>query len=213
MNNLIIKKVILVAEPAPEKRATMIDIALGADDLSWGLHSLIPAVGYDAATVDWGDGSREIRGGVAVHHDYAASGGYTVTLGDQVEELRLSLKSSTYRGRFAKRVTAFRSTSEKLVTLMNNCFDGCENLMTVEVPNVATLGAKAFYNCTALKQVRLPKVVNLDTSDGDGSPFAGCTGLEEIHFAAANEAAIKASVTYQADPTLGSGSARVLFDL
>lgn len=41
----------------------------------------------------------------------------------------------------------------------------------------------------------------------------GSMALARIRFAAANEAAIKATSSYQADPTLGSVNAAVTFDL
>mgnify|MGYP003291714822 CR=1 FL=1 len=45
-------------------------------------------------------------------------------------------------------------------------------------------------------------------------PFEGCTGgLTRLHFAAANEAAIKATTNYQSDPALGTATATCVFDL
>ena len=51
---------------------------------------------------------------------------------------------------------------------------GCENLTSINLPNVVTVGDSGFYNCKLLKSVNLPKV----TSIGDNG--FNSTGLESI---------------------------------
>ena len=62
-------------------------------------------------------------------------------------------------------------------------------------------------------RIDLPDVVKLVGSSAENLPFYGCTALREIHFAAANEAAVKESVAYRVNPNLGAANARIVFDL
>lgn len=60
-----------------------------------------------------------------------------------------------------------------------NCFYGCINVTTIEVPDsVTTIGAYAFYNCSKLSTFTFPS--NLETA-GDYS-FSLCSALKEVSF-------------------------------
>lgn len=51
---------------------------------------------------------------------------------------------------------------------------GCENLTSINLPNVVTVGDSGFYNCKLLKSVNLPKVTSI------GNNGFNSTGLESI---------------------------------
>lgn len=51
---------------------------------------------------------------------------------------------------------------------------GCENLTSINLPNVVTVGDSGFYNCKLLKSVNLPKVTSI------GHNGFNSTGLESI---------------------------------
>ncbi len=51
---------------------------------------------------------------------------------------------------------------------------GCENLTSINLPNVVTVGDSGFYNCKLLKNVFLPKVTSI------GNNGFNSTGLESI---------------------------------
>ena len=57
-------------------------------------------------------------------------------------------------------------------------FEGCSNLMSIDLSNIKTLGSKTFLNCTSLESVgNLDKVETII-----GSAFSGCTKLAvDIH--------------------------------
>ena len=52
---------------------------------------------------------------------------------------------------------------------------GCENLTSINLPNVVTVGDSGFYNCKLLKSVNLPKLTTL------GRNGFNSTGLESIN--------------------------------
>jgi len=66
---------------------------------------------------------------------------------------------------------------------------------------------------TSLETFYAPKIKSCLAGSDTNLPFQNCPALTAIHFAAANESAIKASAAYQADPKLGAANAEVLFDL
>ena len=53
----------------------------------------------------------------------------------------------------------------------------------------------------------------MSSDDATKVPFFNCAGISEIHFAAANEEAVKASPAYHVDPHLGAANATLYFDL
>lgn len=76
----------------------------------------------------------------------------------------------------------------------------------------STASNAMFYNCNRLTKIYLPK---LTTFAGAGASviFNNCTQLSEIHFGAANQAAIEASTGYASLWGRGAGAATVYFDL
>jgi uncharacterized repeat protein (TIGR02543 family) len=60
-----------------------------------------------------------------------------------------------------------------------NAFHSCENLESVEMPNVEVISAGAFTNCEKLTSVKIP-IPNGATIGNNA--FAGCTGLTEVIF-------------------------------
>jgi len=100
-----------------------------------------------------------------------------------------------------------------LDSMNSRSFWNCEKLEAIELPTgVYELPSGCFEGCVALSgEIMLPSVEKIMGSIG---VFTGCTRISGIHFAAANEATVKASAAYQADPTLGTGVANVCkFDL
>ena len=68
------------------------------------------------------------------------------------------------------------SVSDSTITkLHHSVFRGCNQLASVDFPNVTTLGSYDFYNCTSLTSVNLPKA-----SNEVGNSFYGCTALQTI---------------------------------
>lgn len=58
---------------------------------------------------------------------------------------------------------------------------GCENLTSINLPNVVTVGDSGFYNCKLLKSVNLPKLTSL------GNNGFNSTGLESINLPLCNK--------------------------
>lgn len=58
---------------------------------------------------------------------------------------------------------------------------GCENLTSINLPNVVTVGDSGFYNCKLLKSVNLPKLTSL------GNNGFNNTGLESINLPLCNK--------------------------
>ena len=67
----------------------------------------------------------------------------------------------------------------RLQYLYNSAFAGCANLESIDFPMLSSLNSNssqyAFQDCTALKEVNLPKLQSSSTS-----MFQGCTSLENI---------------------------------
>ena len=102
----------------------------------------------------------------------------------------------------------------RIAQLSNSAFDGCSSLVRIGVPASATMMRDfALRGCAALgPRIALPGV-DLFTGWRSMLPFADCTSLTEIHFAAANEAAIKESAVYRYKSHLGAPWATIMFDL
>lgn len=65
-----------------------------------------------------------------------------------------------------------------------DCFNGCENLKTVTLPDTITvIEDYSFYNCTALESISIPRnVKNIGFQ-----AFYGCTSLEELRIPAGTD--------------------------
>lgn len=64
----------------------------------------------------------------------------------------------------------------------HNTFNSCNNLRSVNMPNVTGTGSNAFALCTSLVSVELPNATRIGSSS-----FGGCTSLERINLPNATE--------------------------
>lgn len=94
--------------------------------------------------------------------------------------------SSNNLDAFITREISGTYTNSRITKVGPYGFGGCENLISVNLPNVITIESSGFINCSLLKSVNLPKV----TSIGDNG--FNSTGLE--------------SISLPSCTTLGSGS-------
>ena len=62
-----------------------------------------------------------------------------------------------------------------VTSIGNYAFSGCSNSTSIDLPNVTSIGDYAFFCCTSLTSIDLPNV----TSIGD-SAFSGCSNLTSI---------------------------------
>ena len=65
-------------------------------------------------------------------------------------------------------------TNDRITKVGYYGFGGCENLTSINLPNVVTIGGSGFINCKLLKNVILPKVTSV------GNNGFNSTGLESI---------------------------------
>ncbi len=96
-------------------------------------------------------------------------------------------------------------------------------LLEIYCTNISSGSSYATFRSTYLKKLYLPKlhtIAGAPNYTGDASKlnahktiFAGCSNLTELHFGAANQAAIEASDGYPTLWGLGAGKATVYFDL
>lgn len=82
--------------------------------------------------------------------------------------------SSNNLDAFITREISGTYTNDRITKVGHYGFGGCENLTSINLPNVVTIGSSGFINCGLLKNVTLPKV----TSVGDNG--FNSTGLESI---------------------------------
>ena len=211
--------VTLVAGPAPTEPCTLLTIRTAPGSMAFGFESLTLANGCPSLTLDWGDGTVETFAETVRErtHTYVAAGLHIIRLSDDIRALQVTgdYDPAYAFARYRLLPVALRSTATRLTSLGSMALAGCTNLISFDVSAtpVAQLTEAPLYGCTALTgELRFPSV-NAFPRSQSVQPFAGCTGLTRIRFAAANEAAINATSSYQADPTLGSGNAKVASDL
>lgn len=207
-------KVINDPTPPPPFVGTKLGIEITADDLTWGMASGRLADGSEVVRIDGGDGTRETKSGISqIVHTYPALGRYVVSLSDDLAALKAAVitKTSPFYA-YAKRITDIWSNAQRLDELPTVAFLDATSLRTLDLSqsSIETLGNNSFKGCTALQpELFLPSVTK-----PNGAVFSGCTQLEAIHFAEANEAAITSLPSFNADPTLGTGVPKVCrFDL
>lgn len=87
------------------------------------------------------------------------------------------------------------SEATSLTTINNQAAKGCSYLSGVlDLSNteITTLGKSAFRGCTGLTGVILPATLKVlgDSSDGSGSVFSGCKGLQFVRTAGGDEDAV-----------------------
>ena len=111
----------------------------------------------------------------------------------------------------------------------SSCFSGCNNLTSISFPNLekiyCTGDSTAFYGTFAnndkIEKLYFPKLDTITYGTGAGSTnqnackvvFSGCSALTELHFGAANQAAIEASSGYSTAWGRGAGNVTIYFDL
>lgn len=110
----------------------------------------------------------------------------------------------------------FTSTARNLKKLDVSAFKSCINMKTIDIAGsrIETIEKNGFWLCTGLSgELWLPSVRSFGAGTGTMPPFNGCTGgITKIHFAAEHETAIRTTASFKRDPTLGTGTAEVVFD-
>lgn len=93
-------------------------------------------------------------------------------------ELTCQVAKKTYSGDIIiPAEVAYNGKTLQVVSLADNCFRGCENLLSVLLPNTITvLGDGCFYSCKALNNITLPQKLE---RIGDYC-FTWCTSLTSI---------------------------------
>lgn len=208
-------RILVIAAPKPPEPpfvGVALDIEIDAGHLTWGVADVTPAAG-GAAVVDWGDGSVEVASAKSATHEYSLPGHYRVRI-TGVAEFAATGPNAPFVG-FGAAVRSVAINDPQLTRLKPYTFWRCTNLVRADVSaaGITSMMARAFAECPSLTgTIRLPHVVAI-AGKGEYLPFAGSPGLREVHFAAANEAAIRALVSFKDDPLLGAPNAVVAFDL
>ena len=203
----------------PERKGLRLGVEVTADENACGLLICDCAEGCGTVTVDWGDGCVETSPGLrSVVHAYDAPGRYEVRLTDEVGVMQLCapMPGSKFNTVYPMRFRTIEIAADRLVTLKPYAFVRSVNLETVRIRTAAplTLPNYCFKDCVSLRRVELPSVADLaSTSSISAAPFTGCTAEMEIHFAKANERAIRATQLFTDYPTLGAEKGSVSFDL
>jgi len=215
--NIITKRVRLVDNPSPFI-GTILTVDIPDDSLNYGIYRVTWLNGEDGVNVDWGDGTIErLTSPLRNTHTYPKGGVYRIRFADTLQRITMSCHASTFRTDYAHKLIGFWSNTEKYTTIPTYFAAGCTNLAEFELIRhcVVTIGMQAFTDCTSLPaRLDFPSVNVLTGSTPETEPFAGCTQVTEIHFAAANEALIRNTDAFQADPKLGTGNPNVcIFDL
>lgn len=197
MTNLTIIFNIGALPPEPAFAGTQFTILVPDDSRTFGIGAVYLAEGRESATVDWGDGSEPtVLDGDASQftHEYAAGGRYTVSFSDDVRSISVNSSKTPeeYLNVYTPMIERVVSTAETLTTIPSRAFKGATSLVEARFKSVSMLPA--------------PNATNVQ--------FVGCDALREIHFAAANEEAIKATTGWaRSEGTLGAENATIRFDL
>ena len=215
---IITKTLTLVAAPEPSWRGTRMLLHVPTDTAVFGIAVADLAEGSESVTVDWGDGTTDVFTGGIDHavHAYASSGRYEVKISDDIDSIGIS--GETEDAPFTegvKWIISLESNAAKLTAFKRYAFSGAESLTRIELDEsgVTQLVAGLFKDCAALAGALHFRNVTWVGSRKGTFVFTGCSGITEIHFAAANEEAITHLTQYQNDPTLGTGTAVCVFDL
>jgi hypothetical protein len=214
----IICKTILYPPPPPFV-GTRIKIAVTEENLNFGIFSIALAPGSEQFTIDWGDGKvQQFIGITGLWHPYERPGNYEIRLSDDVGALQIGSSSASdekFANEYPQMVLSFVTNAANLNELKSQAFYNCSNMSVFDMPvsPVTFLNSDTFKNCSALQgRIDIPRITGIGARPTIRF-FTGCTGLTEIHFPASSEEAITSAGSYLADPTLGSGNARCVFDL
>ena len=93
-----------------------------------------------------------------------------------------------------------------LTTVGITAFYDCSSLTSIDLPKVITVKSNAFSSCSSLTSINLPKVTTVGSY-----AFYDCRSLKEIHFAAKNKEAIEALSDYS--NKFGATNATIYFDI
>lgn len=236
---LICKTRLFPAEPAFV--GTRVSVLTTEESRTWGFKTATLAEGSGRIRVAWGDGAVEefAQDMNQVTHAYSEPGRHEVEISDDVAAFGISALTGVFQTTYMPMVCGVRSNARKLAalaeiafsrgthleeldlretgirTIPRYCFRQCAALSGLEgLPRgVEEIGTTAFSGCSRIEVVRFPHVVSVK-GGASSLPFAGCTALREIHFAAAHRDALLASPAFQVDPEhLGAAGATVAFDL
>lgn len=121
------------------------------------------------------------------------------------------------------------TTSNRNYGHFSRAFENCSKLTSIEFPELTAIYCtdntsidQTFYGNNRIQKLYFPKLSVIDKSPAytgvsvsvaHKSIFYGCSSLTEIHFGAANQAAIEATEGYPTLWGLGKGKATVYFDL
>ena len=175
-------------EPIPEdgKTRIWIHIADGTPDNRLTFYLRFTASVADNTTVDWGDGTSEVKGSTRVtnySHKYPSSGDYVITM-------TVNSGTTTFEGNstnsifgqpsnYYNRVRVIKIIFGNNVILGGSALRFCYALPSVVIPNNTTsIGNATCQNCYNLSTVIVPSNI---TSIGTEA-FAGCYSLSELHF-------------------------------
>ena len=217
--NIITQKATVVAPPVPPPPpvfvGTIATVRATPECMEWDIYAGELADGFDSVTIDWGDGTVETYPDLdEPWHEYAEPGTYQVKIPDCVKMLQPSF-SWEDQADGALALVDLTSNARHLEVLGPYAFAYCRNLTGVDLATVPvrSLGAGVFKSCTKLVgRLDLPFVNEINCSR-DNEPFTDCPGITELHFGAANEAALKATAAYYFDPKFGAPNAAVFYDL
>lgn len=114
-------------------------------------------------------------------------GNKVTTLGEVCENcknltsvvLPKSIKSLTFRSFYG--CTSLESIKGEGVEFIDESFENCSSLTTIDMPNLKVISDGAFTNCTNLRSITLPQgLVVLGETHHGGDAFEGCSNLESI---------------------------------
>ena len=170
------------------------------------------AEGREKITLDWDDGTRQtfesdIR---KAGHEFAAPGVYHIRISDDINSLIVGTTDG-----MAAPLVEIVCNAQRLLTLGAQVFIMCPNLRRADFASsaVESIALRAFKDCTSLNgELFFPNVNSLG-GGAISAPFFNCTGgITKIHFSERYRAEIESTRVYNEDPTLGTGSAEVVFD-
>ena len=214
MNTITIKATLVASPVPPAAPSTRIAVRVAAGD-TMTIASLNLAAGHPLVTVTWGDGMTTSAPGGKFAHTYTSNGEYAIVISDDVQSLCV-VGTDEAAIASAPLIVGFTTDAQLLTQLNSRAFEGCVNLSNpmLEAAKLDTLLPATFGMCLSLSGVlRFPSVASIP-GPGTLQPFVGCKGgITEIHFAIFSEESIKSSKAYGKDPTLGTGTAVLIFDL
>lgn len=137
--------------------------------------------GSTQATVDWGDGTVQTYTSMTgINHTYSTVGTFIVKVSDDLSSLTVCGDSSTYYARNRYTLTKVLKYGKSITTIPDNCYYYAEYLTDIEalMPNVTTMGSRAFYYCQRLKSLSFIKNTQITELPYHG--FYSCKALTNL---------------------------------